>query len=428
MTMFDFMINCIEEGIIVFCLYKMSSHKACFKPIYSIMYWIFLVSVVTLQNIFFSYNNVLEILILISNTIFLISFSSDNILGSFAKAILIQLLLLISAQLSLFLISVIQKIDFIFVDDSMYFQSAIVMSKVILLLLSLGAIKFFHRIGYVILNKTWFSIILGMVCVKSTLEINQKILITEKVDSNSIMTSSFLFLILCILLFKIFYDIELQLKEKMHYELTLKSYKTSLDNYQYLNEKNHELHTIKHDFKKVLSYYQWLLEQDEVDKAKDYLTKFTERIDAIHLPIIINHGIINMVINEKIFQAKRGNIDLKYIISSENLCKLNIDDIDLYILLDNLLNNAVENCVPHGLINIMITDHNKTIKFSISNTIKQTVLMQNPGLRTTKKDATEHGYGIDTIRKLIKKYNGSIKFFEQNHMFFCEFSIPMKDE
>lgn len=427
MTVFDIFINLIEEGIVVFFLFNICAYKEYFKKYYLIIYWILLSIIVMIDNSFFFYGNYLEILSLGCNTIFLFLFSKDSHLGCIAKAILIQLLLLVSAQLSLLLISIFIQIDFIHVDDSMYFTSSIVLSKFILFSLCICTMRFFRKIGTIMMNKTWISVILALLCVKSALEINQKVLITEHMSNSMILFSSFLFFMLSVLLFKIFYDTELQIREKLQRELVIQSYKSSLDNYQYLNEKNQELHEIKHDFKKVLSYYGLLLEQGDINKAKEYLKSFTEKVDAICLPVVVDHMIVNMVLNEKIFLAKRQKLKLKYMVLSKRLSMLNIDDIDLYVLLENVLNNAIENCSSSGFINLEVIDKHQYVKFSVSNSIEQTVLQTNKELHTTKENKEDHGHGIHNMKNIVNNCQGVLCFYEEDHMFYCEISIPIKN-
>lgn len=55
----------------------------------------------------------------------------------------------------------------------------------------------------------------------------------------------------------------------------------------------------------------------------------------------------------------------------------------------------------------------------VKNSIPVSVLDTNPDLRSTKKDALDHGFGVKTIRSIAVKYGGRVDFYEEGLTFIC---------
>ena len=92
-----------------------------------------------------------------------------------------------------------------------------------------------------------------------------------------------------------------------------------------------------------------------------------------------------------------------------------VDDMDLYILLENLCDNAIEaagQCEKPS-IKLQIAEDNASMYIDIGNTTSGNVLKNNPHMNTTKKDKNMHGFGIMNIRDIIDKYNGTINYEQQ---------------
>lgn len=89
-----------------------------------------------------------------------------------------------------------------------------------------------------------------------------------------------------------------------------------------------------------------------------------------------------------------------------------IDDMDLYILLENLCDNAIEAAAQSNnpTIKLQISEDNGNLCIYIGNTTSGNVLKNNPDMNTTKKDKSMHGFGIMNIRDIIDKYNGTINY------------------
>lgn len=98
-----------------------------------------------------------------------------------------------------------------------------------------------------------------------------------------------------------------------------------------------------------------------------------------------------------------------------------IEDIDLCNLIGNLLDNAIsaaEKCDPESRsIEVKITSMGSRLVVIVRNSIYAPVLNDNTELKSTKQDASEHGFGVKTIKYIAEKYNGTFDLFEEGLTF-----------
>ena len=89
--------------------------------------------------------------------------------------------------------------------------------------------------------------------------------------------------------------------------------------------------------------------------------------------------------------------------------------MDMYILLENLCDNAIEaseKC-DHPIIQLQIMPEGKKLYIEIGNSTKENVLKNNPDMNTTKEAINSHGFGLMNVRDIINKYDGKMEYDQQ---------------
>ena len=67
----------------------------------------------------------------------------------------------------------------------------------------------------------------------------------------------------------------------------------------------------------------------------------------------------------------------------------------------------------------------KDVEIFINNSVDSAVLKKNPELKTTKKNKDGHGNGIESVKKIVEKYDGLIQFSESApNEFGCSVMLP----
>lgn len=171
-----------------------------------------------------------------------------------------------------------------------------------------------------------------------------------------------------------------------------------------------EMDKIQHDNKKVYKILSELLNAGEYEQAKNFIAQYTDARKIINENVIYCENVIlNILLNRKVVECRLKDVSFKCFIQGEYV---GIQDVDLYILLENLLDNALEaacKCVEKRIDLDMYADESG-ISMRIGNSVNENVTEKNPNMITTKADRKKHGFGLQNVRDVVKKYDGVIEY------------------
>lgn len=184
-------------------------------------------------------------------------------------------------------------------------------------------------------------------------------------------------------------------------------------------ERYTEVKTLKHDMKHYLTIAAELISSGKTREAKSYIESvLNEKIAPAGTVVNTGSAVVDAVINNKILLCSEKGIAVKCVIDTQFESS---NDVDISILLSNLLDNAINGCnlsTPH--IELVISKVKSMTYIAVKNSLAESVLLNNPDFKTSKKDKSEHGFGIKSIKQIAHKYDGSIEFKEENGMFIAE--------
>lgn len=185
-------------------------------------------------------------------------------------------------------------------------------------------------------------------------------------------------------------------------------------------EKQYEtIRKLRHDFKNHNIVISSLLDNEDFEKAKQYINDYLKQLSVSGTFVNTNNNIVNAIINCKAEIAKSLEIETSIITVSDFS---GIDDLDLCSLISNMFDNAIDACrmvKENKQIYFSVKKEDLSYTFCMKNSIAGSVIKDNPDLITTKKDKHLHGLGTKIIRDIAKKYNGMVDFFEKDDFFIC---------
>lgn len=185
-------------------------------------------------------------------------------------------------------------------------------------------------------------------------------------------------------------------------------------------ERYAEIRTLRHDMKHCLMTLAELIADKKNNEAEEYIESvLNKKINTTASAVDTGSVIIDAVINNKIAYCAQNKILIKCLIDTR-LGELN--DVDISILLSNMLDNAIIGCngCKSPFIELIIGSRKSYTGIIVKNSIAVSVLTGNPELKTSKNDKTVHGFGINSIRKIAKKYDGNAEFSENGSIFIAE--------
>lgn len=199
-------------------------------------------------------------------------------------------------------------------------------------------------------------------------------------------------------------------EQKMRQQVMLSAYQQKEKDIESILDMQKQNSKQRHDIKNVLILIRELINDEQYAKATEMLDKYSTGQKNVNLAEIISNNIVlNYLLNRKINECRNNGIDMGCYVLGDIT---GVDDMDLYILLENLCDNAIEAAAQSNnpTIKLQISEDNGNLCIYIGNTTPGNVLKNNPDMNTTKKDKGMHGFGIMNIRDIIDKYNGSINY------------------
>lgn len=377
MSYFDLIINITEAFICTLFVYKLFNRKFSTYLIASLFYS----GVITACN----FTSSPEIIMIVLSILILFSYShflnKANYLQNIFIALFINTLVNVATTLSICFSTLLAKFPIDSVDG--YHLMAMI-SKPILLVLVLATashIKKYYFLESQVLKYITISIVLLNFIYSVTVDY-----IFYGDNLNSTLTL-LLLLIDALTICLCFVFFEAQREQYRILELQRKSMKIeNLETIQIINEYNHNLNSNN-------------FVQSSGNELLDYL------------------------LLQKVNQIKDKEIHL--ITSCHNTIGP-LEDAHFFIIVGNLIDNAIENCDSNFNKQLWVSIGTKPEYYfiSIKNSIKDSVLAANPDLNTTKVDSEHHGIGINNVRLLVNHYQGLIKFEEDEGYFIVKILIP----
>ena len=195
--------------------------------------------------------------------------------------------------------------------------------------------------------------------------------------------------------------------------------KINYESYKLIKEKYEEIKIIQHDFNKYMNAIEPLLtkEQSEALSALNILKSRT--IEAFS-EFYTENKILNILLSQRVKTCSENGISFNCFF--EDPCFNFINEIDLVSIFSNLIDNAIESCIISKEKNIYLNSYivnNAYTVVKIENSADLKPKIKNGNLITDKKDKSNHGFGIKSILKAIRPYNGSMQWeHDEEHNIF----------
>lgn len=190
---------------------------------------------------------------------------------------------------------------------------------------------------------------------------------------------------------------------------------------QNIKRQYNEIRRIRHDMKQANSVVMALLSEAKSDEAMKFMQKTAHEISEFDIIIDVGNDFVNAILNTKIAEAKRHEIGILCSVDKEIAA---VDEFDLCNLLGNMIDNAIEACnkqtKSERFIQVKIQAFPHQFLIGVANTVDRDVIKENGDLLTTKEDADNHGFGVKSIRAIVKKYDGTVQFSQENGFFYCD--------
>lgn len=193
-------------------------------------------------------------------------------------------------------------------------------------------------------------------------------------------------------------------------QLQMLQLQESLNN---LEQLNFELRAARHDYLNHLQVVYGLLELEEYEDLKEYLTPVYKGMMKTGKALKTSKPALNALLKAKMEEAEGKQIDV-YVEVKSDLQKLSIEDWQLCKVLSNLIDNAMtalNEKESEKKLEIDINEDREYYLFSVSNNGPMIPVEQQENIFkrgfTTKKE-TGHGMGLAIVSDIVKENKGTV--------------------
>ena len=169
---------------------------------------------------------------------------------------------------------------------------------------------------------------------------------------------------------------------------------------------------LKHEMRGHMTNIKGLVQSGEYASLEDYIAKMDESMSGFELTLQTGNPVTDVIVND----IRRRSLDLGIRFQVDfHYRPPGFDAFDVGIILQNLLQNAVEACekVEEGERFIVLTGKRKGRFFliEVKNSFTGEVVFGQDGLPVTTKqeDAPMHGIGLANVRREAERYMGELE-------------------
>lgn len=174
---------------------------------------------------------------------------------------------------------------------------------------------------------------------------------------------------------------------------------------------NNKLRAQRHDFLNHLQVVSSLVQLEEYDEAKDYISKIMGDIRQLGEVLRTSNAAVNALLAAKTVDAQKNNVTLKFHVSAK-LENIPIEDWQLCRILSNLIDNAIyEAKKVNGEVHVTLREDDKALVFAVENDgkdiegeMKKKIF--EPGYTTKGDEGT--GMGLYIVMQTLQDNNGTM--------------------
>ncbi|MDF1618201.1 GHKL domain-containing protein [Petrocella sp. FN5] len=318
-------------------------------------------------------------------------------------------------------------------ENIMFLFLGSIVSKILMMLLIEFIIRFKRRNASRISLSSWMLII--------TIPITSIVLaiasIYEPVVSGTVsemgVLSCVVILYINIIVFHLFDSIIVQVDENNKYRFREQQLLYQQDQYENVIAGYNQIKKVRHDMIGHFIAIDGYLTKNMIQEAIEYLGKLSNELNIEKKGILSKNIVVDAIINNRKAKANTLGIAFEHEIAIPEL--LYVDNMDLCIIIDNALNNAIEACEritddeQKKMIQLQMKYKKGCALIDIKNTYNpKTIKVSNKKYISSRKERIigEIGTGIENIESAVEKYGGICHIGCSDMYFNVQIMLPDK--
>lgn len=199
--------------------------------------------------------------------------------------------------------------------------------------------------------------------------------------------------------------------QRLQSELAEHHYTMQEQYYDQLRIEQEETRAMFHDINKALRAMRALASEANSEGANALLMETQKIFEDLGSVVDVGNDVVNIILNEYRQLAEDAGITFTYDVSIPHI--LSVTAVDLYILLGNTLDNAIEACesLPEEqrYIYLRLGTFHEILFLQIKNPYAEDYPQRSKG--------KNHGYGLQNVQRCVNKYEGHMATEQKDGVF-----------
>lgn len=181
--------------------------------------------------------------------------------------------------------------------------------------------------------------------------------------------------------------------------------------YSDMLQRQEETRSLWHDIKKYILAVECLIAENNTSEAKSQFQKILGSYNQICYTVDSGNAVIDGILNHEMLFAKQHNVTVNLDLWISPY--FSVDATDMYIILGNTIDNAIEACTD------LPEEMDKIIHISLRQ--KEHILLyeiRNPYQKSSPKKLKKkfHGYGLQNVKKCVNNNHGTFEFKKSDNI------------
>lgn len=204
------------------------------------------------------------------------------------------------------------------------------------------------------------------------------------------------------------------LREKEHEQFELRK-----ENIEIINQKCHDL---KHQIR--------ALRHASKEDFEQYLDEIEESVQIYESIVKTGNEVLDTILTDKSLYCRKRGIKVSCVADGSQMDFINT--VDLYTILGNALDNAIEAVEKFRdkekrQIDVLIYRERGFLVINIINPFKEQLMYEEELPVSTKGDHDYHGFGLKSMKYVVHKYDGFLNIAEEDGCFSLKMLFPIPD-
>ncbi len=183
-----------------------------------------------------------------------------------------------------------------------------------------------------------------------------------------------------------------------------------------------------HDLKHQIAYLKSDITEEE---KRAYLDEMEKEVRIYEAQNRTGNHVVDTILTEKSLLCRKKDIQLTAVVDGTAVDFLPVPEI--CSLLGNALDNALEAAgevqrKEERLIRFSVSRQRDFLQIQVENRFEGTRRMKDGLPQTTKSDSKQHGFGVLSMKKIVEKYDGSLRVSTKDGWFLLHILMPVPEE